>query len=252
MLNQPILQGKTISLGDNRISQGRVWVAHRANEATAGYGMPEGAILVLQKGNDANITADAVRRSGAVVIDQNDINSHVARLCAQNNIPCIVSASGITNQVRRNDYLRVNTREGTVQKFNPGFFGKGSNFNRRVRYNQEDYINIKDDKPVKKSLLQNTAELLTRPFKKEPSATSFGHDTTTQTHRDDRPTISQPPSNRPTKSSTNLSATANPAPAFNNAGRPNIFKNSSNVLNAIEAEKHGQDMTNNIKDNGQG
>lgn len=249
MLNQPILQGKTITLGDNRLSHGRVWVARRANEATAEYGMPEGAILVLQKGNDANITADAVRRSGAVVIDQNDINSHVARLCVENNVPCIVNASGITNQVKRNDYLQVNTREGTVQKFNPGFFGKGSNFNRRIRYSQEDSTDKIDDKPVKKSLLQNTVDLLARPFKKELLVTSFGHDTKTQTHRDDQPATNQPPLNGPTNSS---SATANPVPAFNNTGRPNIFKNSSNVLNAIEAEKHGQDMTNNIKNIGHG
>lgn len=246
MLNQPILQGKTITLGDNRLSQGRVWVAHRANEATAGYGMPEGAILVLKTGDDANISADAVLRSGAVVIDQNDIHSHVARLCAQNNVPCIVNASGITNQVKRNDYLQVNTREGTVQKFNPGFLGKGSNFNRRIRYGQEDNISQKDDKPVKKNFLQNTADMLTRPFKKELPTISFGHDTTTQTHRDDKPTTSQPPVNGSTNSS---SAAANPTPAFNDTGRPNIFKNSSNVLNAIEAEKHGQDMTTNIKNN---
>ena len=247
MLNQPILRGKTITLGDNRISQGRVWVARRANEATAEYGMPEGAILVLQKGNDANITADTVRRSGAVVIDQNDINSHVARLCAEHNVPCIVNASGITGQVKRNDYLQVNTREGTVQKFNPGFFGKGSNFNHRVRYSQEDTLDNTNDKSVKKSLLQNATEMFTRPFKRELPATSFGHDTTLQTQRDNKPTINQPQPNTSTKSSANLPSSANPEHTFNSAGRSNIFKNSSNVLNAIEAEKHGQDMTHNIK-----
>jgi len=227
MLNQPILRGKTITLGDNRISQGRVWVARRANEATAEYGMPEGAILVLQKGND--------------------INSHVARLCAEHNVPCIVNASGITGQVKRNDYLQVNTREGTVQKFNPGFFGKGSNFNHRVRYSQEDTLDNTNDKSVKKSLLQNATEMFTRPFKRELPATSFGHDTTLQTQRDNKPTINQPQPNTSTKSSANLPSSANPEHTFNSAGRSNIFKNSSNVLNAIEAEKHGQDMTHNIK-----
>lgn len=246
MLNQPILQGKTITLGDNRLSQGRVWVARRANEATAGYGMPEGAILVLKTGDDANISADAIRRSGAVVIDQNDIHSHVARLCAEHNVPCIVNASGITNQVKRNDYLQVNTREGTVQKFNPGFLGKGSNFNRRIRYGNKN--DEKVEKLAKRSFLQNTSEILTRPFKKEPSTTSFGHDTTLETQHDDR-VANQPEPDISSTASPSSAPADHPEPKINNSEHPNIFKNSSNVLNAIEAEKHGQDMTNNITNN---
>lgn len=132
MINQSqLLKGTVVSPGYFKPSKGYAWTALRAVETSAEYGAPEGSILVLKDGDNKDISEQSIQRLGGVVIEQHDSRSHVADLCRKNRVPCIVGVTGITNQVRRREYLEINPRAGTVQNFNPGFFGRVSNYIRR-------------------------------------------------------------------------------------------------------------------------
>lgn len=135
MLNQSQLKGTVVSPGYFRPSKGQAWPVFKASEATAEYGMPEGAVLVLKDGDNKDISEDSINRASAVIIEQHDARSYVAKLCQKARVPCIVGVSGITNKVDRREYLEVDPRtdRGTIYNFSPGFFGRVSNFVKKIR-----------------------------------------------------------------------------------------------------------------------
>jgi len=118
---RPVVRGKSYS------SYGPVMEAWTSREADEENEVNEGVVLVLRDG-DLAIPEEIVDRVVAVAIEPDERNSRMARICAQHKIPCVVNLPGLCDWVRRGEYLRVNSANGVVQKYNPGMFGKSTSY----------------------------------------------------------------------------------------------------------------------------
>ena len=106
-LENNILQGTVSVVGVNWLNRGQVWKALVAREADQAGEMPEGSVLVLKDG-DISIPAETISKTVAVVVEQNDRNSHIVQLCSNNldpqgqkaPIPCVVNLVGLFDWVK--------------------------------------------------------------------------------------------------------------------------------------------------------
>lgn len=127
MSTQNQFTGRVMVEGARWWNRGRVWKALVATEADQKGEMPQGSVLVLKDG-DIAIPEETIKKSVAVLIEQNDVGSRIVSFCRTNRIPCLVNIVDLFNQIGRFDYLEIDSRHGTIKKFNPGLFGQTSTY----------------------------------------------------------------------------------------------------------------------------
>lgn len=123
------IKGRVMVVGASWWNRGQVFEAFSAREVDEAGEMPDGAVLVLEDG-DISIPEETIVRAVAILVEQNDIGSHVARICANNHIPCIVNLPGLCKMFRWRDYAEVDSRKGIVKKIYPGMFTQTSTYHK--------------------------------------------------------------------------------------------------------------------------
>lgn len=106
-LNAVLLQGLGASPG---IVTGTVRIVDLAKRTN----VKKGEIIVL-----AHATPDLLpllKTAGAVVTDQGGVTSHAAIITRELGIPCVVGTGNATNKLHTGQIVKVNGREGTVEK----------------------------------------------------------------------------------------------------------------------------------------
>lgn len=121
------LKGRTMVVGQSWWNRGQVYEVFSAREADEKGEMPDGAVLVLRDG-DLAIPEETIVRAVAILIEQNDISSHVVRLCANHHVPCVVNLPGLCDLFHWRDYVEVDSRKGIIKKIRPGIFTSTSTY----------------------------------------------------------------------------------------------------------------------------
>lgn len=144
------IQGRVMVVGRSWWNRGQVFEAFSAREVDEEGEMPDGAVLVLKDG-DLSIPEETIIHAVAVLIEQNDLNSHIVRLCANHHIPCIVNLPGLCQLFRWRDYAEVDSRKGVVRKINPGMFTQTSTYHKPPEKDEKEDKDLTNQKDTKNS-----------------------------------------------------------------------------------------------------
>ena len=133
------IQGRVMVVGSSWWNRGQVFEAFSAREVDEESEMHDGAVLVLEDG-DLSIPEETIVRAVAVLVEQNDVGSHVVHICANHHIPCIVNLPGLCQMFRWRDYAEIDSRKGIVQKIQPGMFTQTSTYHKPPEEEKKEVV----------------------------------------------------------------------------------------------------------------
>lgn len=97
-----------IALGEGAVS-GRARIAHNPLEATHFH---QGEILVVSQTNADYV--DAIRKAGAIIVEDDNLRSHAATIAARLGIPAIVGVKNATDSIRDGTIVTLDMHRGCV------------------------------------------------------------------------------------------------------------------------------------------